>query len=798
MKLLRTIGALALIAAVLGGCQDDEDDDDGPFVVIPGAASGEVFGVTVDNTLISFNVSSPGQLSSAVGITGLAAGELVLGIDFRPSTGELYALTNRDRLYTVDLMTAQATVIGAGPFTPALAGADFGFDFNPVVDRLRVTSDTDQNLRLHPVTGAAVAADATLGFAAGDPNQPINPTIVAAAYTNAFPGSASTTLYAIDSGLDALVTIGSPQGSPSSPNDGVLFTVAEIRSEGLRVDTTAQVGFDVSAYGVALAALTPPQGTQSTLYSLDLATGAASVIGSIAATIVRDIAIRPPALPRVVGLSAANELVTFRPGAPSALLATVPVTGLGAGEVLVGIDYRPATAQLIGVGSSSVVYALDVQSGVATALGAPFNPPLAGSVFGVDFNPAVDRLRIVSDLDQNLRVNPVSGQVAGTDAPLAFDAAGPHPFANPQVVASAYRDNVAGVASTTLYGIDSGLDILVLQGSAGGTPVSPNAGTLFDVGALGIDAGDQAGFDVSPLGGALASLTPAGQSISRLYTIDLTTGATIAIGDIGGAQPIRDIAIEPPSVPLVWGVTGANRLVSFVAGAPGVLTRDMAISGLVAGESIVGLDFRPASRELIAVGSASRIYRLNLTTGAALRIGGAPFTPGLAGNAFGVDFDPRTDRLRVTSDLGQNLRLNVQSGTVAAIDTSLAFAGTTTTPTIVAAAYSSNAAGSPSTTLYGIDSNLDQLVTIGSPGGVPDAPQTGMVTPVGGALGVDTTDIAGLDIAIAGTAYLVVNAPATSGSSLYTVNLATGAAALVGTVGVSETLRDIAVQPPSF
>src|SRR5262245_22592650 len=98
MKLLCTLGMALALAAVLAGCNDDDDDDDSPFTVIPGSPSGEVFGVTVDNTLISFNAGNPQGLASAVGITGLNANDLILGIDFRPGTGELYALSNHDRI----------------------------------------------------------------------------------------------------------------------------------------------------------------------------------------------------------------------------------------------------------------------------------------------------------------------------------------------------------------------------------------------------------------------------------------------------------------------------------------------------------------------------------------------------------------------------------------------------------------------------------------------------------------------------------------------------------------------------
>ena len=80
-------------------------------------------------------------------VTGLQSNETLLGIDFRPATGELYGLGSTSRLYKVDPTTAVATAVG-GQFSRCLSGFSFGFDFNPVIDRIRVVSETNQNLVL--------------------------------------------------------------------------------------------------------------------------------------------------------------------------------------------------------------------------------------------------------------------------------------------------------------------------------------------------------------------------------------------------------------------------------------------------------------------------------------------------------------------------------------------------------------------------------------------------------------------------------------------------------------------------
>src|SRR6187200_1617188 len=98
-----------------------------------------IYGVTTTNLLVSFNSGAPGTILSSVAITGLQAGETILGIDFRPATKQLYGLGSTSRLYTINLSTGAATAVGP-PFTPALSGTAFGVDFNPTVDRIRITS----------------------------------------------------------------------------------------------------------------------------------------------------------------------------------------------------------------------------------------------------------------------------------------------------------------------------------------------------------------------------------------------------------------------------------------------------------------------------------------------------------------------------------------------------------------------------------------------------------------------------------------------------------------------------------
>ena len=123
-----------------------------------------------------------------------------------------------------------------------------------------------------------------------------------------------------------------------------------------------------------------------------------------------------------------------------------------------------------------------------------------------------DLIRLVSDGDQDLRLNPNTGAVAGTDGTLAYAAGDPNAGANPNIVGSAYTNSFLGTKMTTLYGIDSGLGALVTQGSVGGAPVSPNTGQLFTVGSLGVGTSGTVGFDIaSPSQRGVRFLDAAGQ-----------------------------------------------------------------------------------------------------------------------------------------------------------------------------------------------------------------------------------------------------------------------------------------------
>ena len=140
---------------------------------------------------------------------------------------------------------------------------------------------------------------------------------------------------------------------------------------------------------------------------------------------------------------------------------------------LKGIDFRPATGDLYGVGSDSVVYRVNPRTGIAVAEAPTFTPALRGKSFGVDFNPTVDKIRVVSDDRQNLRLNVDEGTVLSADKDI-------NP-GTPQIVGAGYQNSSFSATrptATTLYVVDAASDMLFKQNP-------PNDGTLTEGKRLG-------------------------------------------------------------------------------------------------------------------------------------------------------------------------------------------------------------------------------------------------------------------------------------------------------------------------
>jgi hypothetical protein len=498
---LNTLAFLCLILSSIAFTSCKKDRGENPETLNPGPDL-NFYALTNDNKLLAINAKNPSSILSQVSISGLQTGENIMGIDFRPATGQLYGIGSTSRLYVIDYKTGAARAIGATPFATAISGTNFGFDFNPTVDRIRLVSNNGQNLRLNPETGTVMIVDGAI-------NGVTNAKVSSVAYTSNRAGAASTVLFDIDAATDKLY-------KQDPPNDGKLV---EVGSLGIDVDEVG--GFDINPDGsIALAAL--QVSGKSSLFTVDIATGKTSKIGDLSGTIT---GIAIPTEPVAFAISLANELLIFNPASQNPTMVAKAITGVQTGESIIGLDMRPVNGQLYALGSTSRIYTINASSGAATMVGTgPLATLIPATAVGFDFNPVPDRIRIVGNNGQNFRINPA-------DASLTVDL--PISLATASITGAAYTNNFAGTATTTLYDIDSSTGRLYKQDP-------PNNGTLVDVGPLGITVEAANGFDIGGTSGIAYGIFTVG-TVQRLYSVNLTSGAATAITTI--ATPVRGFTL---------------------------------------------------------------------------------------------------------------------------------------------------------------------------------------------------------------------------------------------------------------
>jgi hypothetical protein len=242
------------------------------------------------------------------------------------------------------------------------------------------------------------------------------------------------------------------------------------------------------------------------------------------------------------------ELLTVNAGQPGKVLQRTAVTGLPAGETLVGMDYRIAKGVLFTLSNAGRLYTLDVPTGALKPVGGGAGAALQGNTFGVDFNPVADRVRVVSNTGQNLRLHPDTGAVAATDPALAYAPGDAQAGQQPELVAAGYTYNKTDDKLTTNYAIDRRAGMLVTQGTVEGVQpvVSPNTGQLRTVGPLGTGPLLDAALDIADVtGAAFTAVRSTSQPATKLYTIDLRSGKATLLGTVADGAAILGLAVEP-------------------------------------------------------------------------------------------------------------------------------------------------------------------------------------------------------------------------------------------------------------
>lgn len=502
-------------------------------------------GLTTAGSLIRFDSATPGTLvGSPVTVSGLAAGETLVGIDYRPATGTLFGVGSTSRVYTINVTSGAATAVGGTAFTPALSGTNFGVNFNPTVDRLRVIGNTGQSLRINPDTGLVVGgtADTSLFydpnddtnrgfFGTVDPSNPSSPADVpgsvttdAVAYTRNGATGGVTTLYAIDIAQNLLVRVGGSDGTPS-PNLGQVVAVGELRTPAFTlVDFGTNTSFDIQAGTDAAFAV-----NGSTVYSLNLTTGTVTSLGVLGGGFaLTAVSVIPPAAGAGVLSLAAADLAFSAGRGP--LAVTVTRTGGASGPVTVdyattdgtgvaGMDYLPASGTVtFADGATSATILLYVPAGT--------RPPSPARTFTLTLN------------------NPTGGATLGaiTTATVTIpEVVGPTVPPPPGVPPAAFRVFAAGstggrVAAYNAVGGAPLLTFTAFDGAFGGAVVVATGdlnGDGFDDVVVGASAGGGPRVEVFD-GRALSAGTRT--VIANFFAFEpvFQGGLSLAVGDLNG------------------------------------------------------------------------------------------------------------------------------------------------------------------------------------------------------------------------------------------------------------------------
>jgi Domain of unknown function (DUF4394)/Calx-beta domain len=268
------------------------------------------------------------------------------------------------------------------------------------------------------------------------------------------------------------------------------------------------------------------------------------VLVAVSLAVVAPASAAEPTPETIFGVQAGN-LVSYTTASATPASST-PITGLAGGEAVSALEFRPATGELYGLSDQRRIYKINVASGAAMQLGSG-QLPYTGNA-DIDFNPAVDAIRVVSSDENNLRINANTGVVAGTDTNLT-------PPGN--AVGVAYTNPIAGSTQTTLYTLDAAQ--LFRQGGFGGAP-SPNGGVLTPIGAHGkIIPTPGNSFDISPVSGRAFFLAfndatgPCAAAQFCLEELNLETGAATPVlqtntgmGAIAVAAPVASLSFSQP------------------------------------------------------------------------------------------------------------------------------------------------------------------------------------------------------------------------------------------------------------
>lgn len=484
------------------------------------------------------------------------------------------------------------------------------------------------------------------------------------------------------------------------------------------------------------------------------------------------------------------------PRATTASTTTPNTLALEPDEIIQDIDYRNSEGVLYALTKLSgkgYIIRIEPSSGVILRVstlvteGTTTQIVLSDASYTIDFNPVVDRLRVIGSNGSNLRVDVSTGDTL-TDTNIQ---------SGNTITGAAYEDSFSSAGrGTQLFTLDSSMDRVNLQNPPNdGTQSSPKS----LLGSTNVESIN--GYDINPSNNTgLALLTVGGSQ--QFYNIN--PGATGNAASLFAAPPrltggitYKSFAFLTTANPTVTALTSTNKIRTFRANQPSDVSAEIPLSGLTGAEKIIGLDFRQSDRTLYALSDASKIYSVS-TTGAlaAVRTLGTPLNNA---TQYTLDFNPLTptsgaaqNRLRLIGADRSNAVVNVEDG---AVTTNTAVSGSPM-PEVKAAAYLNNFRGSTITSLLVIDRANSAL----SVQNISDTVATqGTLTRLS-ALGItlDASSPVGFDASGRNNEnqLLMARASNTGNFSLYRVNSAvtSNPLTLIGAIANSNEFIDIAIR----
>jgi hypothetical protein len=528
----------------------------------------------------------------------------------------------------------------------------------------------------------------------------------------------------------------------------------------------------------------------------------------------------------IVGLTASNQLFFMSdPNTPSSVSGPYNITGVTSGQQLVAIDYRPSNGTLYALGYNSTngtaqLYTINTANYSAAAVSSTTVSLQLGNgqSVGMDFNSTTSgTLTITGDNGNMYSMNSANATISGNMNTMSY-ASGDLFNGVANIGAAAYSNSFFGADGTKMMGYDLQHNTMVYFDAS-------NQSTIHTMGLSGvvINTGSSVGMDIyydpaTHTNRLYLAARGALSGGSNLYTVNTTTGFALYAGAIGnGSMDVRDIAVRidrnvPANISgqLMAALTlNMRHLVTFDSEDPATIRDMFDITGMTSGQTMMAIDFRPADMNLYGLGynstnSQYQLYRIDLTTGAAVAVNSTPATLNLGSNtAIGFDFDPVTDRIRVTGNNGMNVLLSASTGAVVATDSALSYGqgdiNFGTNATITAIAYTNSYSGTTSSQLLGLDIATGSLVMLSGNGGSTSVLTT--LLNVGTYLGGGSNNNGSMDFYYdhatnTNMGYMVSNegSNANSYGSFYSMTSTGGSIQHKGDVGQGIPVQDIAAR----